>query len=242
MKVPYTTMVQENDQFVDDSISLSALAELWDEPVVYVKQYSEAFRSINIGYFLSFMTSICTPGQWVVLNSEILEDNICFTKKLWRNTRKLLIEADILRYKRINLNENAYTLNEELIQSSLQQYSELNVGAILTPPLAINKLHLKTIVFFGLQYKAAIFLAFINSIIPHKELHDRCDFSDWIENSIQETNLYTSLSRHEQTSCIEQLVGIGILESQAGGFPAKRQVRINFQQLSVLTEKYLLLR
>lgn len=72
--------------------TLKSLAALWDEPATYVKQFAEAMQSVTQGYFLSYFTEKCMPGEWVSLNNDIVFDEAGLTPKQWRNIRQQLME------------------------------------------------------------------------------------------------------------------------------------------------------
>ena len=115
----------------------------------------------------------------------------------------------------------------------------LRLSDIASPPVSLNRLHLRTLLHFGLSFKAALYLAVVQSETPHRSLSGRETWSDWVllpEKNVSERSF---LSKAEQRRAGEALCGIGVLEYGYGGFPRMRRCRYSLNRLAVLTTAYM---
>ena len=115
----------------------------------------------------------------------------------------------------------------------------LRLSDIASPPVSLNRLHLRTLLHFGLSFKAALYLAVVQSETPHRSLNGREAWSDWVLLPEQNVRERSFLSKAEQRRAGEALCGIGVLEYGYGGFPRMRRCRYSLNRLAALTTAYM---
>ena len=219
----------------DDTVYLAAL---WDEPVVYVTQFAQALNSVTAGYFLSCYVSLYGHDEWAALNEDIVHKQTGLRRGRWYAVRDTLLTAGVLENRR-DTGVSLYRLNGERLEGMVRGKASLLLADIASPPISLNRLHLRTLLHFGLSFKAALYLAVVQSETPHRSLNGRETWSDWVllpEKNVSERSF---LSKAEQRRAGEALCGIGVLEYGYGGFPRMRRCRYSLNRLAALTTAYM---
>ena len=228
-------MVVPDTYIADDTAYLAAL---WDEPVVYVTQFAQALNSVTAGYFLSCYVSLYGHDEWAALNEDIVHKQTGLGRGRWYAVRDTLLTAGVLENRR-DTGVSLYRLNGECLDKMVRNNAALRLSDIASPPVSLNRLHLRTLLHFGLSFKAALYLAVVQSETPHRSLSGRETWSDWVllpEKNVSERSF---LSKAEQRRAGEALCGIGVLEYGYGGFPRMRRCRYSLNRLAVLTTAYM---
>ena len=228
-------MVVPDTYIADDTAYLAAL---WDEPVVYVTQFAQALNSVTAGYFLSCYVGLYDHDEWAALNEGIVHKQTGLGRGRWYAVRDTLLTAGVLENQR-DTGVSLYRLNGECLEKMVRNNAALRLSDIASPPVSLNRLHLRTLLHFGLSFKAALYLAVVQSETPHRSLSGRETWSDWVllpEKNVSERSF---LSKAEQRRAGEALCGIGVLEYGYGGFPRMRRCRYSLNRLAVLTTAYM---
>lgn len=228
-------MVVPDTYIADDTAYLAAL---WDEPVVYVTQFAQALNSVTAGYFLSCYVGLYDHDEWAALNEGIVHKQTGLGRGRWYAVRDTLLTAGVLENRR-DTGVSLYRLNGECLEKMVRNNAALRLSDIASPPVSLNRLHLRTLLHFGLSFKAALYLAVVQSETPHRSLSGRETWSDWVllpEKNVSERSF---LSKAEQRRAGEALCGIGVLEYGYGGFPRMRRCRYSLNRLAVLTTAYM---
>lgn len=228
-------MVVPDTYIADDTAYLAAL---WDEPVVYVTQFAQALNSVTAGYFLSCYVSLYGHDEWAALNEDIVHKQTGLRRGRWYAVRDTLLTAGVLENRR-DTGVSLYRLNGERLEGMVRGKASLLLADIASPPISLNRLHLRTLLHFGLSFKAALYLAVVQSETPHRSLNGRETWSDWVllpEKNVSERSF---LSKAEQRRAGEALCGIGVLEYGYGGFPRMRRCRYSLNRLAALTTAYM---
>ena len=228
-------MVVPDTYIADDTAYLAAL---WDEPVVYVTQFAQALNSVTAGYFLSCYVGLYDHDEWAALNEGIVHKQTGLGRGRWYAVRDTLLTAGVLENRR-DTGVSLYRLNGECLEKMVRNNAALRLSDIASPPVSLNRLHLRTLLHFGLSFKAALYLAVVQSETPHRSLNGRETWSDWVllpEKNVSERSF---LSKAEQRRAGEALCGIGVLEYGYGGFPRMRRCRYSLNRLAVLTTAYM---
>ena len=228
-------MVVPDTYIADDTAYLAAL---WDEPVVYVTQFAQALNSVTAGYFLSCYVSLYGHDEWAALNEDIVHKQTGLGRGRWYAVRDTLLTAGVLENQR-DTGVSLYRLNGECLEKMVRNNAALRLSDIASPPVSLNRLHLRTLLHFGLSFKAALYLAVVQSETPHRSLSGRETWSDWVllpEKNVSERSF---LSKAEQRRAGEALCGIGVLEYGYGGFPRMRRCRYSLNRLAALTTAYM---
>lgn len=228
-------MVVPDTYIADDTAYLAAL---WDEPVVYVTQFAQALNSVTAGYFLSCYVGLYDHDEWAALNEGIVHKQTGLGRSRWYAVRDTLLTAGVLENRR-DTGVSLYRLNGECLEKMVRNNAALRLSDIASPPVSLNRLHLRTLLHFGLSFKAALYLAVVQSETPHRSLSGRETWSDWVllpEKNVSERSF---LSKAEQRRAGEALCGIGVLEYGYGGFPRMRRCRYSLNRLAVLTTAYM---
>ncbi len=221
-----------------DSHDTAYLAALWEEPVTYVVQFAQALDSVTAGYFLSCYIARYRPDEWVALNEDIVRQETGLGRGRWYKVRDLLLEAGILANER-NLNVSLYRLDGEKLEGLLRCRADVSLCAVAAPPVSLNRLHLKSLLYYGLSFKACLLLAAVQADTPHIALAERQDCSPWVTLPEQAVVERTALSRREQRRAAEALCGIGVLETKYDGFPRTRHCRYSLRRLAELGDGYM---
>ncbi|WP_434778490.1 hypothetical protein [Neisseria sp. Ec49-e6-T10] len=214
-----------------------AFAALFQQPIVYVKEYSKALGCNNAGFFLSYLISNTEPNQWFPLNANMIRIELGLTKAEYQSVRKKLLEQKVLKFKRSvkPVSQSLYCIDDDALDQ-LMLSNTINSVDLATPPLSINKLQLQAIAKKKDSIKATLFMATIQELLSCVEqLPDREDFSKWVEVTSQYINVRTNLSRRDQEAAKSLLLKAHILEIKKEGFPAQTYYRLSYQQLAVLT-------
>ncbi|WP_165007782.1 hypothetical protein [Neisseria yangbaofengii] len=220
--------------------TLKGLAALWEEPATYVKQFAEAMQSVTQGYFLSYFTEKCMPGEWISLNNDIVFDEAGLTPKQWRNIRQQLMAKGLLLNRRtVFPTDSLFTLDDLLLERTIREHSTRDMTAIGGPPVSINKLHLKTLAGLGLSFKSVLYLSFLQNETGYVAFQDRGEWSPWTCMAEGHVTEMTVLSRREQETAIAELGKVGLLEIKLEGMPATRSGRYSLKMLGTLTAQYL---
>ena len=228
-------MVVPDTYIADDTAYLAAL---WDEPVVYVTQFAQALNSVTAGYFLSCYVSLYGHDEWAALNEDIVHKQTGLGRGRWYAVRDTLLTAGVLENQR-DTGVSLYRINGECLEKMVRNNAALRLSDIASPPVSLNRLHLRTLLHFGLSFKAALYLAVVQSETPHRSLSGRETWSDWVllpEKNVSERSF---LSKAEQRRAGEALCGIGVLEYGYGGFPRMRRCRYSLNRLAALTTAYM---
>lgn len=228
-------MVVPDTYIADDTAYLAAL---WDEPVVYVTQFAQALNSVTAGYFLSCYVGLYDHDEWAALNEGIVHKQTGLGRGRWYAVRDTLLAAGVLENRR-DTGVLLYRLNGERLEGMVRGKASLLLADIASPPISLNRLHLRTLLHFGLSFKAALYLAVVQSETPHRSLNGRETWSDWVllpEKNVSERSF---LSKAEQRRAGEALCGIGVLEYGYGGFPRMRRCRYSLNRLAALTTAYM---
>ena len=228
-------MVVPDTYIADDTAYLAAL---WDEPVVYVTQFAQALNSVTAGYFLSCYVSLYGHDEWAALNEDIVHKQTGLGRGRWYAVRDTLLTAGVLENRR-DTGVSLYRLNGECLEKMVRNNAALRLSDIASPPVSLNRLNLRTLLHVGLSFKAALYLAVVQSETPHRSLSGRETWSDWVllpEKNVSERSF---LSKAEQRRAGEALCGIGVLEYGYGGFPRMRRCRYSLNRLAVLTTAYM---
>ncbi|WP_274572457.1 hypothetical protein [Neisseria leonii] len=219
---------------------LAALTALWDEPVSYVKQYAEALKSVKLGYFVSYFSQKCLPGEWQPLNDHIIWEDLGLSAKQWRSVREDLMQRQLLLNRRtVFPTGSLFTLNDSLLEKLITEHSDLSVSAVTAPPITLNRLHIKVLSYLGLPFTAILWLALLQSKCRHQALSEWGDFSEWVPMPTQEVFEHSHLSRREQDSALLALQSFGLAESGRYGSPATRHCRYSLKRLAELSSAYL---
>lgn len=230
--VPSKSMATEN--------FMRGLAALWEEPATYVRQFAQAVGSVSEGYFLSWFVEKCQPGEWVSLNNDLLFNEAGITAKQWRNIRNSLLQKGILLNRRtVAPTESQFTLNDALFENLVSKHGKSDVLDMVSPPISINKLHLKTLADRGLDFVSILYLSFLQSEAEYQELGKRGDWSPWTHAAEKHVFYSTMLSRRQQERAIAELSSLGLIESCVDGMPAARRCRYSLKMLADLTSEYL---
>lgn len=230
--VPSKSMATEN--------FMRGLAALWEEPATYVRQFAQAVGSVSEGYFLSWFVEKCQPGEWVSLNNDLLFNEAGITAKQWRNIRNSLLQKGILLNRRtVAPTESQFTLNDALFGNLVSKHGKSDVLDMVSPPISINKLHLKTLADRGLDFVSILYLSFLQSEAEYQELGKRGDWSPWTHAAEKHVFYSTMLSRRQQERAIAELSSLGLIESCVDGMPAARRCRYSLKMLADLTSEYL---
>lgn len=218
-----------------DTFAQKALAALWDTPITYVVQYAEATDSVMNGYFLSYFTEKCMPGEWIPLQEEQLKRDIGLTAKQWRMIRNDLSNLQILKSKRMGAAPSLYTLDDELLEAKMRAGSSLSAVAMTTKPISINRLHVRTLGELKVSIKSIILLGIIQSLTVQNDLAARADWSDWIVLPEAMVNGLSYLTRYEQNTALTELKSFGIVDTRVSGMPATREARYSLKALAELS-------
>lgn len=232
----HTVDMTITDTYAEDDTAY--LAALWDEPVVYVTQFAQALNSVTAGYFLSCYVGLYDHDEWAALNEGIVHKQTGLGRGRWYAVRDTLLTAGVLENRR-DTGVSLYRLNGECLEKMVRNNAALRLSDIASPPVSLNRLHLRTLLHFGLSFKAALYLAVVQSETPHRSLSGRETWSDWVllpEKNVSERSF---LSKAEQRRAGEALCGIGVLEYGYGGFPRMRRCRYSLNRLAVLTTAYM---
>lgn len=226
-----------------DLQTLKALASLWDEPIVYVQQFSQALGDSVHGFFISIFTELCMPGEWLPLNDAVISELFHLSSKQWRRIKTELTQRRILIQRRPNLKSNLreYTLNDDLLETLIRQNSQLSVVDVGSRPLSLNRLHTKTLLYFGASIKAVLLLAAIQLHLGHQSFGAREQFSPYITLSNTDIQALTCLSRTELTNAQKWLSDNNVIEYKYDGFPRVKYFRINYKTLATLSQQVLAL-
>ena len=224
------------DTYAEDDTAY--LAALWDEPVVYVTQFAQALNSVTAGYFLSCYVGLYDHDEWAALNEGIVHKQTGLGRGRWYAVRDTLLAAGVLENRR-DTGVSLYRLNGERLEGMVRGKASLLLADIASPPISLNRLHLRTLLHFGLSFKAALYLAVVQSETPHRSLNGREAWSDWVLLPEQNVRERSFLSKAEQRRAGEALCGIGVLEYGYGGFPRMRRCRYSLNRLAVLTTAYM---
>lgn len=214
------------------------LAALWDEPVVYVTQFAQALGSVTAGYFLSCYVGLYDHDEWAALNENIVHKQTGLGRGRWYAVRDTLLAAGVLENRR-DTGVSLYRLDGARLEEMVRDKASLLLADIVSPPVSLNRLHLRTLLHFGLSFKAALYLAVIQSETPHRSLNDRKAWSDWVLLPEKNVSERSYLSKAEQRRAGEALCGIGVLEYGYGGFPRMRRCRYSLNRLAELTTGYM---
>ncbi|EPI7546700.1 hypothetical protein ACOKJV_000189, partial [Neisseria gonorrhoeae] len=150
---------------------IRSLVALWEEPATYVRQFAQAVGSVSEGYFLSWFVEKCLPGEWVSLNNDLLFNEAGITAKQWRNIRNSLLQKGILLNRRtVAPTESQFTLNDALFEDLVSKHGKSDVLDMVSPPISINKLHLKTLADRGLAFVSILYLSFLQSEAEYQDL------------------------------------------------------------------------
>ena len=228
-------MVVPDTYIADDTAYLAAL---WDEPVVYVTQFAQALNSVTAGYFLSCYVGLYDHDEWAALNEGIVHKQTGLGRGRWYAVRDTLLTAGVLENRR-DTGVSLYRLNGECLEKMVRNNAALRLSDIASPPVSLNRLHLRTLLHFGLSFKAALYLAVVQSETPHRSLSGRETWSDWVLLPEKNVSARSFLSKAEQRRAGEALCGIGVLEYGYGGFPRMRRCRYSLNRLAVLTTAYM---
>ena len=219
---------------------IRSLGALWEEPATYVRQFAQAVGSVSEGYFLSWFVEKCLPGEWVSLNNDLLFNEAGITAKQWRNIRNSLLQKGILLNRRtVAPTESQFTLNDALFEDLVSKHGKSDVLDMVSPPISINKLHLKTLADRGLDFVSILYLSFLQSEAEYQELGKRGDWSPWTHAAEKHVFYSTMLSRRQQERAIAELTSLGLIESCVDGMPAARRCRYSLKMLADLTSEYL---
>lgn len=224
------------DTYAEDDTAY--LAALWDEPVVYVTQFAQALNSVTAGYFLSCYVSLYGHDEWAALNEDIVHKQTGLRRGRWYAVRDTLLAAGVLENRR-DTGVSLYRLNGERLEGMVRGKASLLLADIASPPISLNRLHLRTLLHFGLSFKAALYLAVVQSETPHRSLNGRETWSDWVLLPEKNVSDRSFLSKAEQRRAGEALCGIGVLEYGYGGFPRMRRCRYSLNRLAALTTAYM---
>ncbi|ASK28204.1 hypothetical protein BG910_11095 [Neisseria chenwenguii] len=214
------------------------LAALWDEPVSYVVQFAQALDSVTAGYFLSCYVTRYGEGEWAAFNEHTAAAETGLGRGQWYAVRDRLLDKGVLMNDR-NVRASLYCLNGAKLEAMMRRHSNLSLTAVTAPPLSINRLHLRTLLHYGLSVKACLYLAVIQSETPHTDFAKRSSFSDWIllpEKTVTERSY---LSKREQQNASEALRTAGLIENEYRGFPRMRYCRYSLKRLAELTDGYM---
>lgn len=220
--------------------ALKGLAALWDEPATYVKQFAEAMQSVTQGYFLSYFTEKCMPGEWVSLNNDIVFNEAGLTAKQWRNIREQLMGKGLLLNKRtVFPTDSLFTLDDLLLERMIHEHSTRDIAAMTCPPVSINKLHLKTLSALGLSFKSILYLSLMQNETEYVAFDKRGEWSPWTYMSEGHVSEMTLLSRREQETAIAELSKFGLVKIKLEGMPATRSGRYSLKALGNLTAQFM---
>ena len=219
---------------------IRSLVALWEEPATYVRQFAQAVGSVSEGYFLSWFVEKCLPGEWVSLNNDLLFNEAGITAKQWRNIRNSLLQKGILLNRRtVAPTESQFTLNDALFEDLVSKHGKSDVLDMVSPPISINKLHLKTLADRGLAFVSILYLSFLQSEAEYQALSKRGDWSPLTHAAEKHVFYSTMLSRRQQERAIAELTSFGLIESCVDGMPAARRCRYSLKMLADLTSEYL---
>lgn len=219
---------------------LTGLAALWDEPVSYVLQFAQALGSVNEGYFISYFSQKCMPGEWVQLNENIIWKEAGLTPKQWRKIRYNLIKKKLLLNRRMVFPTGSlFTLDDHLLESMIKERANTNLCAITAPPISINKLHLQTFSELGCSIKSVLYLSFVKNETEYQPINERGDWSPWARMPEHYVIESCYLSRREQESAIRKLTDLGVIECRLEGKPATRSIRYSLKRLGELTAEFI---
>lgn len=219
---------------------IRSLGALWEEPATYVRQFAQAVGSVSEGYFLSWFVEKCLPGEWVSLNNDLLFNEAGITAKQWRNIRNSLLQKGILLNRRtVAPTESQFTLNDALFEDLVSKHGKSDVLDMVSPPISINKLHLKTLADRGLDFVSILYLSFLQTEAEYQDLSKRGDWSPWTHAAEKHVFYSTMLSRRQQERAIAELSSLGLIESCVDGMPAARRCRYSLKMLADLTSEYL---
>ncbi|WP_424035007.1 hypothetical protein [Neisseria bacilliformis] len=232
----HTVDMTITDTYAEDDTAY--LAALWDEPVVYVTQFAQALNSVTAGYFLSCYVGLYDHDEWAALNEGIVHKQTGLGRGRWYAVRDTLLAAGVLENRR-DTGVSLYRLNGERLEGMVRGKASLLLADIASPPISLNRLHLRTLLHFGLSFKAALYLAVVQSETPHRSLNGREAWSDWVLLPEQNVRERSFLSKAEQRRAGEALCGIGVLEYGYGGFPRMRRCRYSLNRLAALTTAYM---
>jgi len=203
---------------------IRSLVALWEEPATYVSWFVEK----------------CLPGEWVSLNNDLLFNEAGITAKQWRNIRNSLLQKGILLNRRtVAPTESQFTLNDALFEDLVSKHGKSDVLDMVSPPISINKLHLKTLADRGLAFVSILYLSFLQSEAEYQDLSKRGDWSPWTHAAEKHVFYSTMLSRRQQERAIAELTSFGLIESCVDGMPAARRCRYSLKMLADLTSEYL---
>lgn len=214
------------------------LAALWDEPVSYVVQFAQALDSVTAGYFLSCYLARYDEGEWAALNEHIVATETGLGRGQWYTVRDRLLDKGVLINDR-NVRTSLYCLNGGKLETMMRQHSSLSLTAVTTPPLSINRLHLRALLHYGLSVKSCLYLAVLQSETPHTAFTERDNFSSWVLLPEKTMTERSYLSKREQQNASTALCNAGLLENEYRGFPRMRYCRYSLKRLAELTEGYM---
>ena len=164
----HTVDMTITDTYAEDDTAY--LAALWDEPVVYVTQFAQALNSVTAGYFLSCYVGLYDHDEWAALNEGIVHKQTGLGRGRWYAVRDTLLAAGVLENRR-DTGVSLYRLNGERLEGMVRGKASLLLADIASPPISLNRLHLRTLLHFGLSFKAALYLAVVQSETPHRSLN-----------------------------------------------------------------------
>lgn len=228
---------QANDA---NSLLLHGFAALWDEPLSYVRQYTQALGSVIEGYFVSYFSQKCMPDEWLPLNSHIVWQEAGLTDKQWRSVRNKLIEKGLLLNRRtVFPTGSLFTLNDQMLENMVRERADTGISAIAVPPVSINKLHLQTLSALDCSIKSVLYLSFLQNETEYQAIEERGDWSLWTCVAEQYVHEHCCLSRREQESAIRELSNLGLIECRLEGTPATRYARYSLKRLGELSTAFL---
>lgn len=222
---------------VIDEIQLSALAALWNEPLIFVKQFAEALNSVTAGYFLSYFTDKCQPDEWVALNDYIIKNESGLSSKQWRPVAKRLRNAGILLNKRITY-ASLYSINEHKLNDLIKQHSDTHLLS-MAQPMSLNRLHTYALLNLGLSFKACLLLAYMQQECAYIQIEERQEYSPFVLLSDDVIKQNLVLSNREVKSAINALELINIVHIDYRGFPRMRYGRFNLRELGIVASNFL---
>ncbi|WP_037585467.1 hypothetical protein [Stenoxybacter acetivorans] len=216
----------------------SPLAALWDEPLSYIPHYAAAVGDVNQAYFLSWFIGVAAPYQWLPLNDHKIQAETGLTPKQWRKVREDLMAKDLLLNKRGKDARSLFRLDEVQLEQLLKQNAEITVNNVYHPPLVVDKLQAKTLFSLGLNVNDLLFLAAVQADTPAVPLHQRGDWTVWVDMPQNRVFELTYLSRREQDNAQVSLQGLSLIESKNQGFPQIRRCRVSLKRLAQLTARH----
>ena len=224
-----------------DGFSLEqGLAAIYDEPIVYIRQYAQAIQSVSAGYLLSYLTTDTKCGEWLPMSCHKIQEAIGLTKSRFTSSRSILLEKNVLENMRtVHPTQSLYRINDAALSELMIKHSSLQADDLGMPPLTIKRLHARTLSWLKLPLNSILYLAVADEMAEKKDFSERTATSNWMQISNKFLEQRTVLSKHEQLEAFKQLEKAGIIESRRVGFPASRELRISYERLAILTAQFL---